>query len=343
MIIDVHGHYTTAPAQHEEWRKQQIDAKGDLAQMAKPDGPTISDDEIRATIETTQLRLQRERGTDITLFSPRGGGMGHHIGDERMSQQWTRQCNNLIRRVCDLFPDNFAPVCQLPQSSGCPPENSIPELLRCVEGMGFVGCNLNPDPTGGFWTEPPLTDPWWFKLYEKLEELGIPAMIHVSQSNNRNFHFTGDYYINSDTTAFMQLLLSDLFVTFPGLKFIIPHAGGAVPYHWGRYQGLALDRNLRSPEEMMGDNLFFDTCVYNQPGMDLLVETVPTRNILFASEMHGALRCVNPRTGHHFDDTRRYIDANRHLGEQERADIFSTNALRLFSRLQTADRHAGTA
>ena len=47
--------------------------------------------------------------------------------------------------------------------------------------------------------------------------------------------------INADTAVFMQVILSDLFKNFPKLKFIIPHGGGAVPYHWGRYRGLAQD------------------------------------------------------------------------------------------------------
>ena len=55
------------------------------------------------------------------------------------------------------------------------------------------------------------------------------------------FHATGAHYINGDTTAFMQFLTADLFKDFPTLKFIIPHGGGAVPYHWGRYRGLAQD------------------------------------------------------------------------------------------------------
>src|SRR3546814_16808326 len=49
-------------------------------------------------------------------FSPRAGGMGHHIGSEAVSRQWSRICNDLIRRICDLYPGNFAPVCQLPRS-----------------------------------------------------------------------------------------------------------------------------------------------------------------------------------------------------------------------------------
>ncbi|ESR24889.1 amidohydrolase family protein [Lutibaculum baratangense] len=340
MIIDCHGHYTTAPAQHEGWRKMQIDCHGDMARMRGQEGPVISDDEIRESLEKTQLRLQRERGTDLTIFSPRAGGMGHHVGTEEMSRQWSRICNDLIRRVCDLYPDNFAPVCQLPQSPGCPPGNVIPELVRCVEEMGFVGCNLNPDPSGGHWRDPPLTDPWWFPVYEKLVELDVPAMIHVSQSCNPNFHFTGAHYLNADTTAFMQLLTSDLFERFPGLKLIIPHGGGAVPYHWGRYRGIAIDMKRREPKALMGQGLYFDTCVYHQPGMDLLTGVVPVDHVLFASEMHGAVRCADPETGHHFDDTRRYIEANQALSEEDRRKIFHGNALKVFSRLKLRARAA---
>lgn len=330
MIIDCHGHYTTSPPQHEGWRKQQIDAKGNPG----TDAPVITDDEIRESIEGTQLRMQQERGTDLTIFSPRAGGMGHHIGDESMSQAWSRNCNDLIRRVCDLFPNNFAPVCQLPQSPGAPPKNSIPELVRCVEEMGFIGCNLNPDPSGGHWTDPPLTDEWWYPMFEKLEELQVPAMIHVSQSCNPNFHFTGAHYINADTTAFMQLLQSDLFERFPGLRLIIPHGGGAVPYHWGRYRGLAIGLDKPEPAQLMEGNLYFDTCVYHQPGINLLGDVVPVDNILFASELHGAVRCKDPDTGEWFDDTKRYIDAHPNLSADDREKIFYKNALSVFSRLK---------
>jgi len=329
MIIDCHGHFTTLPPQHQAWRDAQL--AGDTS--LDPDGAKISDDELREAIEKNQLRLQKERGTDLTIFSPRAGSMGHHLGDEKISIDWSRICNNQIRRVCDLFPENFAPVCQLPQSPGVSPTNSVPELKRCVEEMGFIGCNLNPDPSGGMWTDPPLTDPWWFGMFEALCELDVPAMIHVSNSCNPNFHFTGAHYINADTAAFMQLLESDLFERFPTLKLIIPHGGGAVPYHWGRYRGLAIDMDKPEPAQLMANNLYFDTCVYHQPGINLLTGVVPVDNVLFASEMVGAVRCVDPDTGQYFDDTRRYIEASPALSDEDREKIFHKNARRVFTRL----------
>jgi len=335
MIIDCHGHYTTAPKALEAFREKQLAAAKDKAALPAPGDLKIPDDAIRVSVEQAQLKLQRERGTDLTIFSPRASAMGHHLGSERASHDWSRLCNDMIRRVCDLFPKNFIGVCQLPQYPGAPPKNSIKELERCVNELGFIGCNLNPDPSGGYWTDPPLTDKWWYPIYEKMAELDVPAMVHVSASCNPNFHATGAHYINADTTAFMQFLTSDLFKDFPTLKFIIPHGGGAAPYHWGRYRGLAQDMKRPPLKELLLNNVFFDTCVYHQPGIDLLLKVVPADNILFASEMVGAVRGVDPETGHYYDDTKRYIDQAA-ISAADKAKIFEGNARRVFPRFKAA-------
>jgi 4-oxalmesaconate hydratase len=333
MIIDCHGHYTTAPKELEAFRQQQIAALSNPPH-ARPKGTlSISDDQIRESLEKAQLKLQRERGTDVTIFSPRAAGMAHHIGDATTSRDWAQVCNDLIHRACTLYPDNFVGVCQLPQSPGVPPANCIEELERCVKELGFVGCNLNPDPSGGYWKDPPLTDKWWYPFYEKMVELDVPAMIHVSASCNPNFHTTGGHYINGDTTAFMQLITADLFKDFPTLRIIIPHGGGAVPYHWGRYRGIAQDLKRPPLAEHVLNNVFFDTCVYHQPGIDLLLKVIPTDNILFASEMVGAVRGIDPTTGHYYDDTKRYLDAAS-LGEADKRKIFEGNARRVYRRMK---------
>ncbi len=333
MIIDCHGHYTTAPPQLGEYREAQRTAlEIDPSQVGEKGTISISDDELRDSLELNQLRLQRQRGIDLTLFSPRASWMGHHIGNQHTSRFWTEHCNDLIRRICDLYPTNFAPVCQLPQSPGAGIESSVAELRRCVEEMGFVGCNLNPDPSGGNWTGPTLDDRAFWPLYEAMCELDVPAMIHVSATCNPHFHSTGSHYLGADTTAFMQALTSGLFIDFPDMHWIIPHGGGAVPYHWGRFKGMAEEQSWQKLDELMV-NIFFDTCVYHQPGIDLLVDVVPTANILFASEMVGAVKGRNPDTGEYYDDTRRYID-RADLTDLQRTQIFETNVQRVYPRLQ---------
>jgi 4-oxalmesaconate hydratase len=323
MIVDCHGHYTTAPGELAAWRKAQLDGK--VADLK------ISDDQIRESLELNQIKLQKERGTDVTFFSPRASAMEHHVGDEKISRDWTTVCNDLIYRCTSLYPGRFVSVAQLPQSPGIAPKNVVRELERCVKELGFVGCNLNPDPSGGHWKEPPLTDKWWYPVYEKMVELDVPAMVHVSSSCNPVFHATGAHYINADTTAFMQFITADLFKDFPTLRFIIPHGGGAVPYHWGRYRGLAQDMK-RPPLSVLLKNVYFDTCVYHQPGIDLLLRVIPADNILFAAEVVGAVRGIDPETGNYYDDTRRYIDGAKNLSAADKKKIFEDNARKVYPR-----------
>ena len=304
MIIDCHGHYTTEPGQLGVFRDKQLAGLADGNRRPTSTDLGITDDQIRATIEGAQRKQQKERGTDLTIFSPRAAGMAHHVGTEATSQQWTRLCNDLIHRVVGLFPQSF------------------------------IGCNLNPDPSGGYWQDPALTARYWYPIYEKMVELDVPAMVHVSSSCNPAVHATGAHYINGDTTAFMQFIQNGdkLFKDFPTLRFIIPHGGGAVPYHWGRYRGLAQDMNKPTFEELMLKHVYFDTCVYHQPGINLLTEVVPIDNILFASEMVGAVKGVDPRTGHNYDDTKRYVDGLK-VSAADRAKIFEGNAHKVFPRL----------
>jgi 4-oxalmesaconate hydratase len=335
MIIDCHGHYTTAPKELTDYRDQQIKelAVDPLIQHLKGE-INITDEQLKESIINNQLRLQNERGTDLTIFSPRASKMEHHIGNLSTSVAWTEHCNDLIARIVDLFPKNFIGAAQLPQSPGASIDASVKELERCVKEYNFIGLNLNPDPSGGYWNDvPPLDNKYWYPLYEKMVELQTPAMIHVSGSCNCAFHTTSSHYLGADTTAFTQLMMSKtLFKDFPSLKFIIPHGGGAVPYHWGRFRGLCDMLGLDNLNTIIENNIYFDTCVYHQEGIDLLLNLVPTENILFASEMIGAVRGIDPLTGHFFDDTKRYIDDAK-ISDEKKKMIFEDNIRKIFPRI----------
>ena len=166
-------------------------------------------------------------------------------------------------------------------------------------------------------------------------------MIHVTSCCNPNFHHTGAHYINADTAAFMQLIQGNLFKDFPALKFVIPHGGGAVPFHWGRYRGLCLSIKKIPLAEHVMQNVYFDTCVYHLPGIELLTKVVPIDNILFASEMLGAVPGIDPENGFPFDDTKRYIDQLTGLDESSRHLLFEGNARRVYPRLDATLKAQG--
>jgi 4-oxalmesaconate hydratase len=82
-------------------------------------------------------------------------------------------------------------------------------------------------------------------------------------------------------------------------------------------------------------NVYFDTCVYHQPGIDLLFNVIDRKNILFGSEMLGAVRGIDPETGNYFDDTKRFVDAIGLTGDQL-SEIYEGNARRVYPRLDAA-------
>jgi 4-oxalmesaconate hydratase len=332
MIIDCHGHYTTTPPAHQAFRD------GQLARLADPTAPVpmpahINDDDVRESVERNQLAELRRRGGDLMIFSPKASGMEHHVDDQAAALDWARASNDLVHRVTRIFPEHFAGVAQLPQTPTDTLSDSVRELRRCVDELGFVGVNVNPDPSGGHWTSKPMTDPFWYPLYATMVELDVPAMVHVSASCNRNAHTLGAHYLNADTSVFMQLVEGDLFREFPDLRLVIPHGGGAVPYHWGRFRGLAERLGRPQLQEHVMRNVFFDTCVYHQAGIDLLTRVIDPDNILFASEMIGAVRGLDPETGFNWDDTKRYVDA-ANVSDEARRKIFESNALRVYPRLK---------
>ena len=328
MIIDVHGHYTTAPAELGAYRGNQI------AGLARPAKGTVAigDDQIRETLETGQLTLQREWGIDAVLFSPRASSMGHHFGDARTSLHWAQTSNEVIARVCQLYPGQFIGVGMLPQSPGVDMSGSAAELERTVREYGFVGCNVNPDPTGGAGITPPLGDRYWYPLYEKLVELDVPAMVHVSASMNPGLHTTGAFYLTSDTAAVFQLLESQVFEDFPTLRLVIPHGGGALPAQVARWRALQL-MSGREPFEQAIRHLYFDTTLYSREGIEMLIRAVGVDNVMFATEMIGAVHVVDPDTGQWVDNTKPYVDAIEWLSDDDRRKIFEGNAHKVYPRL----------
>lgn len=273
----------------------------------------------------------KEMRIDRIIFSPRASGMGHEIGSELVSRYWTETCNDLIKRVCDLFHDKFIPVCALPQSPGVSLQNCVAELERCVKEMGFVGCNINPDVAGGGQPfTPRLGDPWWNPLWEKMVELDVPGMIHASSTCDPARHLNGSHYIMIDVLAVYELCASDIFDRYPTLKLIVPHGGGAAPYQWNRHR--ALQTGAKHSFEEAVRHLYFDTAIYDRDAFEMLIRKMGVDNVLFATEMFGTAKAIDLDTGRKFDDTVRFIDEISWLTEEDRFKIFEGNVRKVFNR-----------
>jgi 4-oxalmesaconate hydratase len=209
----------------------------------------------------------------------------------------------------------------------------LPELTRCVEDLGFVGCNVNPDISGGLQPfTPSLADEYWYPLWERLVELDVPCMIHASTTNNPAFHINGAHYIAWHYTAVVELCASRVWQEFPTLKVIIPHGGGGIPFQWNRHRALHVLQNAAPFEEAVR-HLYFDTSVYDADSLEMLVRKVGERRVLFGSEMFGTALSRDPQTGRGFDDIIPMLESMPGVTAQGRAAILADNALRVFPRL----------
>jgi 4-oxalmesaconate hydratase len=329
MIIDCHGH-VSAPVEHWAHKALLLSHRGEHGKRP----PALSDEQLIAALHKPEigpcghLEALNEAGTRVQLISPRPFQMMHSEQPGFLVHWFTEATNDIIARQVALMPDRFFGIAGLPQVAGEPVENALPELERAVRKLGFKGCLLNPDPyEHGTVEPPPLGDRYWYPLYEKLCELDVPAHIHSAGSRSRRAPYTLNFVLE-ETMAVYGLLVSDVFKDFPNLKIVVSHGGGAVPYHFGRFQASALRRGVDFREEMR--RLYYDTVLYTADAIALLIKTVGADRCLFGAECPGVGSVVNPATGRVLDDTAPYIRGFDWLSEAEKTAIFSGNAKALF-------------
>jgi 4-oxalmesaconate hydratase len=324
MIIDSHAHVVVPPESYKYMAEL-------VASRANPNfPPNLKDDAVRVAGQSI-IDLMDRVGTDIQFLSPRPYMQMHSVKPAKVTALWTKHMNDLVYRTTQMFPKRFRSVAGLPQYRDTSPVNCFAELEFRVKEQGFIGCLLNPDPTEGDASPPPgLGDEFWFPLYEKLCELDIPALIHSAGSCQPRESYTLKF-INEESIAITSLMSSNVFERFPNLKLIVPHGGGAIPYHMGRFRAWT----VRNGGEYFDDKLkrlHFDTTTYDKDALELLFKVVGPDRVLFATEKPGTGSAVDPKTGRDFDDLKPVIESISFLSEEDKKNIFECNCTRLYSR-----------
>lgn len=329
MIIDSHAHLL-APDSLYAYRAQLLGHRG-----YHKDGHSVRDEQL-AESAARNVALMDGVGTDVQFVSPRPFQQMHSAEPQAIVHRWIAANNDLIARTVEMHPDRFAGVAGLPLCAGASVESCFPELRRAVEDLGFVGVSLNPDPHEGAGYTPPLGDHFWYPLFEKLVEYDVPALIHSAGCRNGRETYS-DHFITEESLAVTSLLRSSALVDFPGLKLIIGHGGGSVPYQIGRWQAARLSTGLgEGPDaerfETSLRRLWFDTVLYDKTTLELLFQIVGPDRCLFGTERPGSGSVQDPDTGRSFDDLKPVIDEIAWLSDQDRRAIFEGNVRKAFPR-----------
>lgn len=330
MIIDAHAHISGPMRVWEHFRE--------LAGMApgfKPAPLNLTDDEIQESLRD-QLSGSAAVGTDMQFVVGRPWAIPTAFRRESAVMYITQQVNDMFARCVQLNPDRLVGMVTLPQVAGVNPRNCVEELERCVEQYGFVGCKINCDPGEGGIETPHLGEEWWYPVYEKMVELGIPGLLHGGHYNFSREPELGYYPAEVTIGAWALLRTPRVFKDFPDLKIIVGHGGGYVPYQLGRARGFRLNEQARAPSLESFDEslarLYFDTVLYSGESVEHLLKVIGVDRCIFGTDRPANGDTIDPLTGHAFNDIKWYIENIPWLTEEDRYKIFEGNARKLFSR-----------
>jgi OH-DDVA meta-cleavage compound hydrolase len=332
MIIDCHAH-VSAPAELWAYKALLLSHLGSHGRGKV----VVTDDEIRIAANKREmapighLDMIKKVGTDKQMLSPRPFQMMHSAKPSELVDWFTEETNNIIYRQTQIFPDLFFGVAGLPQAAGEPVERVLPELERCITQLGFKACLLNPNPYENTGVEPPgLGERYWYPLYEKLCELDVPAHIHATNSHSKRSPYSVNF-IGEETIAVVNLVNSNVLKDFPTLKIIVSHGGGAIPYQIGRFQSGTIMHRAEGERFLDGvRKLYYDTVLYSEGALRLLIETVGPEQCLFGAECPGVGSSINPETGRTFDDIGPIIRSFDWVSQAQKEMIFEGNATRVF-------------
>ncbi|HKR89902.1 MAG TPA: amidohydrolase family protein [Phenylobacterium sp.] len=336
MIIDIHAHLWAPPVLNQNGLNL-LGSDGSYAGME----PKIADDLYREHL-SVQLKAMDQVGTDLQMVSPRPFTMMHSRG-ARVVDVWTSWTNNAIAQQVRLAPGRFMGMAGLPQVPGQPVERVFPEMERCLNELGFKSIIINPDPAEGMGNIPPMGDPYWYPLYEKMCEHDVPALIHAASCCNGRETYS-NHFITEHSIALLSMIKAGVMQRFPKLKIIIAHGGGSVPYQIGRWRaergsfpdlGSSGIHGRQSTAVGSFDDALrqfhFDTCLHAPPSLELLVKVAGPDAVCFGTERIGSGTQINPDTGRSYDDLKPEIEAMTFLSDADRYKIFEGNARRLFN------------
>ena len=322
-----------------------IPGLGATKPLASPIGPgKHSDqpgnrDEDFKTVAAALGKYIEVRSIDTQILSPHPLQFHGWMEDEMHFRSWISYQNDLAFKLVQAQPARFVGSCQLPQR---PEEKDtahcIEELERCVQEYAFVAAYVSPDVNGKGDT-PPMNTPYWYPLYEKCQELGIPIIVHGTDMLDPRYRVMGvQRYFEfnflppqSMTTAILRE--NDQFERFPGLKIIVCHCGGYI-------ERLGPGAQFRSKERVHTENLFYDTAAYDLDFLALAIRQRGVSQFAFGTEAPGSGTEIRPGTEYTADDLVPMFESDPALGflsEKDKLDILHDTPAKLFPGLADAE------
>ncbi len=338
-VLDMHSHIHDRSQPHRHaypflatlMGAQGIGASGIIPSPVGPgkhsDQPGNTDEDFKA-IAASLAKYMDERNIDTQVLSVHPLNVHGWLEPANIFQSWISYSNDMVFKLVQAEPERFVGTAQLPQLAyEKDTTHCLEELERCVTEYGFVATYVSPDITGRR-DSPSMNEPYWYPLYEKCQELGVPIIVHGTNGLDpryKTFKSGGGHnpyyqlnFMSEQSMATVYLRQNDQFERFPGLKIMICHCGGFVDRLIGESDFLGGGRDTSA-------NLFYDTCSYD---LDFLATAIKQRGVsqfAYGTEAPGSGTNIRPGTEYTADDMVPMIAEHptlSFLSEQDKQNIF---------------------
>ena len=232
-----------------------------------------------------RIRIMDESGIDLSIVSLTCPNV--YWGGEDVSCRAARDSNDTMRDAQTAYPDRIRWFASLPWEY---PLAAIEELKRACRN-GAVGVMVLANIAGKS-----LTDPMFAPIWKAIDQRGLPVLVHptdppgVDQMDMTKFDLSWSVGFMFDTTlAITRMIFDGFFDSYPNLKLIASHGGGALPYLVGRFEkGDEVElpqrrRMQRKPTEYLR-HIYYDCITYDQGALNYLVSVVGAERVLFGTD-----------------------------------------------------------
>lgn len=266
----------------------------------------------------------KEMGLDMTVLSITPSQFFYNA-DGPLAVRVARAQNDYIAALVGRYPQKFTGVASVPMQNV---NAAIAELERSVVELKLQGVEVGSNIRGRY-----LGDPAFLPFFEKARALNVPVLIHPC--NVAGAERMTDFYLPNlignplDTTiTAASLIFSGIFDRFPGVKILLEHAGGHLPYIIGRMDhGWKVRPECRkfiqrSPAEYLGE-FYFDTIAHGPEALKFLISRVGAARVLIGTDHPYDMGDMDPLGS---------LVAVTGLSPKEREMIAGGNAVSLLSR-----------
>jgi aminocarboxymuconate-semialdehyde decarboxylase len=291
MNVDIHAHFIPA----ESLRVASEIGQGQGLELAKNEHgrdtvtragkPYLTEPKAEFSDLELRLSIMDSQGVDMQLLSPAGTYFFYWLAPDQ-SLAFAQWLNQQLADAVAKYPERFVALGSAPLQE---PVKAAAELERAVTKLGLRGVEIASNINGRY-----LDDPGFTPFWEAAQALDALIFVHPNQvvgaERMKEYNLANLIGNPTDTSlTIAKLIFGGVLERFPKLKFLLAHAGGFLPYTWGRLErGYRIQDSTQSkipkpPSEYL-KLLNFDTITHSAMALEYLVANFGAAKVLLGSD-----------------------------------------------------------